>query len=88
MLASRPPSSKESAKSGDFAGACNATPYTATHQTTWSSIRVLRSKDGTVTIEAEGDWTAGPAAGSGSFRTVATYTLLPDRVKVVSYREK
>lgn len=76
------------AKEGDIARACNSTPYSATHQTIWSSIKVLRRKDGTVTITGEGDWTAGPEAESGSFRNVGTYRLLADRVEVVSFREE
>jgi len=73
-------------KSGDFASACNATPYTATHQIIWSTIRVLRGKEGRVTIEGSGEWTSGPEAGGGIFHNVATYRILADRVVVVSWR--
>jgi hypothetical protein len=73
-------------KAGDFASACNATPYTATHQIIWSTIRVRPGKDGRVTIEGSGDWTSGPEGDSGAFHNVATYRILADRVVVVSYR--
>jgi hypothetical protein len=75
-------------RSVDFASTCAATPYTATHQTIWSSIRVLSGKDGVVTIEGEGEWTAGPGADSGSFKNTGTYQLLPDRVRVLNFRAK
>jgi len=75
-------------RSGDLASACNATPYTATHQTIWASLRVLRGKGGEVTIEGAGDWTSGPVGDSGSFWNVGTYRLLADRVKVLSFREE
>jgi len=73
-------------KSGDFASACNATPYTATHQSIWSSLRVRQEKKGLVTITGEGSWTSGPEAGGGSFTDVTTYRILPDRVRVVRHR--
>ena len=75
-------------RSKNFASACNATPYTATHQSIWSSIRVQQLNDGIVTVKAEGDWTAGPDADSGSFTAVTTYRILADRVKVVSHKEE
>jgi len=74
-------------KSGDFASACNATPYTATHQSIWSSLRVRQDKKkGLVTITGEGSWTAGPEAGGGFFTDVTTYHILKDRVRVVRHQ--
>jgi hypothetical protein len=75
-------------KSGKFEDACNATPYTATHQTNWLTLRVERKKPDLMTVEASGAGTSGPEADSGFFTDVTTYRILPDRVKVVSHREE
>ena len=75
-------------KNKDFASICNSTPYTATHQSNWSSIRIKRLDDGMVTITAEGDWTSGPEGDAGSFRAVTTFRILTDRVQVVNHKEE
>jgi hypothetical protein len=75
-------------KDKNFASICNSTPYTATHQSIWDSIRVKQMDGGMVTITAEGEWTSGPEGDSGSFHAVTTYRILPDRVQVVSHKEE
>jgi hypothetical protein len=78
----------EIGKSGDFSNACNATPDGATHQVIWTQIRVQPGKGGKVTVEGSGAWTSGPEGDTGFFHNTATYRLLPDRIQVVSYRER
>jgi hypothetical protein len=75
-------------KDKDFASICSNTPYTATHQSIWNSIRVKQLDGGKVTITAKGDWTSGPEGDSGSFQAVTTYRILTDRVQVVDHKEE
>jgi len=75
-------------KDKDFASICSNTPYTATHQSIWNSIRVKELDGGKVTITAKGDWTSGPEGDSGSFQAVTTYRILTDRVQVVDHKEE
>jgi hypothetical protein len=75
-------------KNKDFASICNNTPYTATHQSVWDSIRVKQLDGGMVTITAAGGWTSGPEGDSGSFHAVTTYRILKDRVQVVDHKEE
>jgi hypothetical protein len=83
-----PKKAQEVNKNKDFASICTNTPYTATHQSMWDSIRVKQSDGGMVTITAEGDWTSGPEGDSGSFQAVTTYRILKDRVQVVDHKEE
>ncbi len=73
-------------RSGDFRRACNATPYTATHQSVWLEIRLQTMSQERVRVLSHGSWTAGPEAGGGTFSDMTVYRLLPDRVEVVSHK--
>jgi len=74
-------------RSGDLARACNATPYTATHQSIWLEIRLQTMSPERVRIIARGSWTSGPAGSAGTFGSLSVFRLLPDRVEVVSHKE-
>lgn len=87
-VAMSPSQAAEVNRSGDLRRACNDTPYTATHQSIWGSLRVRRAAKGLVTVTSDGSWTAGPEAASGFFHDVTTYRILPDRVQVVRRRGK
>jgi hypothetical protein len=74
-------------RSGDLGQACNATPYTATHQSVWLEIRVQTMSQERVRITARGSWTAGPGGDAGTFGSLSVFRLFPDRVEVVSHKE-
>jgi hypothetical protein len=64
---------------------CQNTPYTATHQVIWQSLRVRMGKKGLVTVTAKGSWLGGESGGD--FGYVTTYRVLQDRVQIVRERE-
>lgn len=82
-----PEDAAEINKTGDFDSACNSTPYTATHQSIWTSIRVKKKDDALVTVIGEGSWTEGPEGDSGDFKTRTTYRIQKDRIEVVEHQE-
>jgi hypothetical protein len=74
-------------RGGDLAQACNATPYTATHQSVWLEIRLQTMSQERVRITARGSWTAGPGGDAGTFGDLSVFRLFPDHVEVVSHKE-
>lgn len=74
-------------RKGDFRQACNATPYTATHQSVWLEIRLQPMSQDRVRIIARGSWTSGPGGDGGTFGSLSVFHLFPDHVEVVSHKE-
>jgi hypothetical protein len=67
--------------------ACNSAPYTATHQSMWTSLMVGWTAKDTVRVVGHGAWTAGPGQNAGTFDTKTTFRIRADRVTTISHQE-